>query len=400
MGNFFNTWRYYSFGKEQYQECMGKVFVNNLNSLRQVNFIIAVFAAVFSLFPIFFEMDIINKGVSYGRPFINAIVYLSTALIALLLGIYINYKMQTTIVGNKFIYVFTTLFYVNVMGFGIYLGVWSTPDKLATIFLCFLICALLMFLNPPQFNLILTLCAMAAYLVLAFLIKNMENAIYDTMDTLVAGLISLFFTWHISKLRLGLEISTSMLEDERDKYIDQSTIDELTKLKNRRDFMQTFKRYLSNYRTNDDWLCVSISDIDFFKFYNDHYGHPKGDDCLRSVGAAFNKLRDDMNVYVARVGGEEFAMLWFEKETSHVDAVVSYLSGLIRNAKIPHEKSKVNKFVTMSMGVYVEKCGASTDAQTLYNLADQALYAAKEGGRNCAVISGREIVQYKITPGS
>jgi diguanylate cyclase (GGDEF)-like protein len=216
------------------------------------------------------------------------------------------------------------------------------------------------------------------------------------MGTLVAGLISLFFTWHITKLRLGMEISANMLEEERNKYMDQSTIDELTKLKNRRDFMQTFKRYLSNYRTNDDWLCVSICDIDFFKLYNDHYGHPMGDDCLRSVGRVLTSLSENMNVYAARVGGEEFALLWFEKDAAHANEVVSTMSKMIRDMKIPHEKSKVHEFVTMSIGVYIEKCGASNDAKALYELADNALYTAKGSGRNCAIITGREIAQYKL----
>jgi PleD family two-component response regulator len=95
----------------------------------------------------------------------------------------------------------------------------------------------------------------------------------------------LHFNWYISKLRLGLEISANILEDERDKYFDQSTVDELTRLRNRRDFMQTFQRYISNYRPSDKWLCVAICDIDFFKNYNDHYGHPAGDDCMRNQGS-------------------------------------------------------------------------------------------------------------------
>jgi diguanylate cyclase (GGDEF)-like protein len=189
-----------------------------------------------------------------------------------------------------------------------------------------------------------------------------------------------------------------MLEDERNQYFDQSTIDELTKLRNRRDFMQTFQRYLSGYRTSDVWLCISITDIDYFKNFNDHYGHPKGVDCLRGVGGVFNGLTDDMGVYSARVGGEEFALLWFEKDASHVDTVVSYIMEKMTALKMPHEKSKVSPYVTLSIGGYIERCGASTDMQTLYDMADKALYMAKTDGRNRAFISGSEIKQYKITP--
>jgi diguanylate cyclase (GGDEF)-like protein len=105
-----------------------------------------------------------------------------------------------------------------------------------------------------------------------------------------------------------------------------------------------------------------------------------------------------LDVYAARVGGEEFALLWFENELSHVDVVVSRLLDLIKDLQIPHEKSKVAPNVSISMGVFIEQCGADTDTQTMYDMADKALYNAKEGGRNCAIISGSMIEQYKITP--
>jgi diguanylate cyclase (GGDEF)-like protein len=389
MGRFLYTWRYYSFGREQYYKCLDGLFTNNLYNLRQANILVVVFAICYTIISLFIE-----------KSFVNAGVYLVIALIALLFAVYTNYKMQTEYVNNKFIYIFTVLYYINIMVFGIYLGVFSTPDKLATVYLCFLICALLMFINGPLFDLCLTLCAVSVFIVCTVIVKSPENATYDIIGTIIAGAISLYFNWHICKLRLGLEISTNMLEDERNSYINQSTIDELTQLNNRRDFMNTFHRYLSNYRTSDSRLCIAIADIDFFKNYNDHYGHPKGDDCLRSVGLVFNKLKESMGIYTARVGGEEFALLWFEKETSLVDNVIAAMNDMIRELKIPHEKSNVSEYVTISIGVYIERLGESQDMETLYDLADKALYIAKGGGRNCAIITGREIEQYRITASS
>ncbi|MCL2761773.1 MAG: GGDEF domain-containing protein [Treponema sp.] len=378
-------WRFYSFEQEQYQKCMDKLFINNLYNLHKINIAFAICVGCSTLYPILVDKDLIKAG-----------IYLTVAIVALLLAVFANYKMQTALVNNRLIYILTTLFYINVMSFGIYMCVWATPDKLATTFLCFLICALLMFVNSPRFNLSLTLGAIIVFTISTVMIKSPENYFVDIINTCIAGLISLSFNWQITRLRIGLELSTSMLEDDRDKYLDQSTTDELTQLSNRRDFMQTFQRYLSNYRTSDDWLCVAISDIDFFKNYNDHYGHPQGDECLRSIGRAFNQLKENLGVYAARVGGEEFAILWFEKDISHVDTVVSDMTNLIKELKIPHAKSKVSEYVTMSMGIYVERCGSTTDEQTLYDLADKALYAAKGSGRNCTIVCGREIAQYKI----
>ena len=364
---------------------MGKVFANNLNSLRQANSIFAVFSATFALFPIFVE-----------KNFTTACVYLAVALMAFLLSRFFNYKIQTTVVSDRFILVFSALSYINIMIFGIYMGVWAAPDKLATIILFLIICALLMYINPPQFNFFLTLGAIAVFVTFVILFKKIEKPVYDIANACCSGVFGLYFSWHITKLRMGMEISANMLEEERNKYIDQSAKDELTQMNNRRDFFQTFKRYLSNYRTSDDRLCVSIADIDFFKNYNDHYGHPMGDNCLRAIGSVFNKLKDIMGVYSARVGGEEFAMLWFERDTSHVNDVILCMNGLIKDLKIPHEKSSVSGFVTMSIGVYIETLGEATDAQSLYAFADKALYAAKGSGRNRAIISGRDIKQYTI----
>jgi diguanylate cyclase (GGDEF)-like protein len=255
-----------------------------------------------------------------------------------------------------------------------------------------------MFINPPLFNLCLTLSAMAVFITLSVLFKSPEHAHYDIVGVIVAGLFSLYFTWQNSKLRMGMEIYTSILEDERNKYFNQSTIDELTKLNNRRDFMHTFQRFLSKYRTTDDYLCVAIGDIDFFKNYNDHYGHPMGDNCLRSVGTVFNELKENLGVYVARVGGEEFAMLWFERDIAHVTTVVSALSKLIGDLKIRHEKSAVAENITMSIGVYVERLGEEADVNDLYEMADKALYTAKGSGRNCAIVHGRGIDEFRIPP--
>ena len=369
---------------------MNKLFSDNLQNLRITNKIVAIGVVLFSLFPMIYEHDFIKAGVC-----------LFVALIAFLISLLSNYMMQQINVKNKVIYTLIILFYANVICLGIYLDIWSKTGTVSAFFPCFLICSLLMFVNPPRFDFFLTSGAVLIFIVssvISVTINVTPNLLgYYIVISVVAALMSLYFNWQITKLRFGLEISSTMLEDEKNKYLDQSTVDELTQLKNRRDFTNTFQRYQSNYRTSDDFLCIALADIDFFKFYNDHYGHPQGDVCLRSIGAILNKLRDDMGVYSARVGGEEFAVLWFEHDLSNVDKVISHWTNLIKELQIPHEKSKVNDFVTMSIGVYIARCGSYHDTQTLYDLADKALYAAKGGGRNCAIITGDEIRQYKIS---
>jgi diguanylate cyclase (GGDEF)-like protein len=366
---------------------MNSAFINNLQSLRQGNSLVAVFAVFYAVVPVIAsDIDFIKIG-----------IFLAVAVVAMIISWLANYVMQLINVKNSVIYTLITLFYSNLIFFGIYQSVWTTPDKPASLIFVFFVIALLLYINPPQFNLILTLSGAAVFIISTIIIKDYNIWIYDIVHVIIAGAISLFFSWQISKLRMGMEISASQLEEERNKYEDQSITDELTRLRNKRDFSSTFQRYISNYRSSDDWLVVAIGDIDFFKLYNDHYGHLKGDDCLRNVGAALNSLKEDMGVYTARVGGEEFAALWFEKDAAHVDAVINHWITAIKSKKIPHEKSKVHDFVSMSIGVYISKCGAYHDTKVLYDLADKALYTAKQGGRNCAVICGDDFKEYKIS---
>ena len=385
-------WRYYTLGREQYNECMKKTLRNNLNGLLHGNILTAVLAGIFAFFPILVDFN-----------YKKAAFYFLASFLALLFALAAGWeirraKRQNGSIRKNFVYIFAVVYYLNIILIGIYLSVWTNPGNYAVTIMIIFVCALTLFIFSPVFILCLTVCAMTGFIISAVIVKTPQLYIYDICNMVFAGLISLFFCWRISMLRMVALLNTNKLEEERNKYLNESTIDELTKLRNRRDFMQTFQRFVVNFRTSDTWLCIAISDIDFFKNYNDHYGHPMGDDCLRAIGGAFNRLKETMGVYCARVGGEEFAMLWFEKDASHVNDVVNRLNKLIRSIKIPHEKSSVSEYVTLSIGVYVERCGASQDTHELYNLADKSLYTAKEGGRNCAIICGREIAQYKIKP--
>ncbi|MCL2211125.1 MAG: GGDEF domain-containing protein [Treponema sp.] len=392
MKKLFTIWRYYSLGYEQYHECMERIHKNNLYNLRVGNVLAIVLAALFSGFPL-----LVNHNIQ------EAAAYLVISLFSLLLFIIANRNIklinqQKRLENKRKVCILIILFFINVVFFGIFTGVLMNRDNYTVTFMTLLVCSLFLFYSSPVFNLCLIASATAVFITFTVLLKEPGIYIVDIYNVIFSALISLFICWRITMLRLVSELNAWKMEEERNKYLDQSTIDELTKLRNRRDFEQTFQRYLTNYRTSDDYLCVAIADIDFFKHYNDFYGHPKGDDCLRAIGGALIRLNKTMGVYCARVGGEEFALLWFEKDASHVDAVISRVTKLIKTLKIPHEKSNINEFVTMSIGVYIERCGVSNNYEELYDLADKALYSAKGNGRNCAIVRGRNMSQYQIKP--
>jgi len=389
----FNYWRYYSLGREQYHLFMNKECKNNLYSLRFVNIFVVLIVGAFACYSI-----LINKSIDSTTG-----VYIITAFVGLLLALLTNYYIKSInthkrLFNKTYIYLITVVYFLNLIFFGLYISVWANRDNYAVGFIILLMCSLILFSNSPTLNVCLMLTAAAVFVISSVLFKAREIYIIDISNVVFSTIITIFACWRLTMQRFMSDLSFSKIENERNKYLEESTIDELTKLRNRRDFMQTFKRYLVNYRAGDDFLCVAIADIDFFKNYNDFYGHPKGDNCLRAIGGAFNRLKETMGVYCARVGGEEFALLWFEKDVAHVNVVISRVTKLIYLLKIPHIKSSVSKYVTMSLGVYVEKCGASNDTEKMYDLADKALYTAKENGRNCAIIKGRTIKEYRLNP--
>ncbi|MCL1866359.1 MAG: hypothetical protein FWF82_03000, partial [Oscillospiraceae bacterium] len=252
--NMFYTWRFYTLRRGDYIECKKRVFSRNLYSLRLVNSVVAGLAFCFTAFPVFIEKD-----------FVKACAYLLVSLFALTMALYSRRKYKQHFahkggkkVGNVQIYVLMTMFYLNAIVFGIFIGVWSNPDKLAVTFMGFLICALFLFTNPPIFNLFLTVFALIMFIFSTVMTKTYENYVFDIANALFAGSIGLIFTWQVNLNKFLTAFSAGKLEEERNSYYNQSTVDELTGLKNRRDFMQTFSRYLTNYRDNDNFLCLAI----------------------------------------------------------------------------------------------------------------------------------------------
>jgi len=380
MRKFLNNWRYYGLGQSEYEKCMEITFVNNISGLRKANLVVTVLTSFFAIFPVVTENN-----------FLKAEIYIGSAVAALLMYVFARYKhhqlRQGKQVSDRLIYILIFLYFANVLFIGLYLAVWANPQKIAGSFIGILICVLFLFNISPILYLGLTLGAVVIFITSIILFKLPSVWNYDIQNALFAGSVGLVFGWQIIMNRLTMASTTSKLEDERNSYYDQSTIDELTQLKNRRDFMKTFQRFISNYRQSDNFLCIAILDIDFFKNYNDHYGHLKGDECLRTIGKTLKDLQRNTNIYAARVGGEEFALIWFEKEADNASNIASLINKAICDLNIPHEKSEIMPYVTVSIGLHIAQCGAFHDTDSLYDLADKALYIAKRNGRNRTVIT-------------
>jgi diguanylate cyclase (GGDEF)-like protein len=172
------------------------------------------------------------------------------------------------------------------------------------------------------------------------------------------------------------------LKRYRDHLKTLSTIDGLTGVANRRVFDETIQKEWQRARRNQGPLSLIMMDIDFFKAYNDHYGHVAGDECLRKLTAAINQVHRRPADLFARYGGEEFVILLPETDSEGALVIARTVITRVGSLSIPHEYSQVSGYITLSMGVATMIPGDDQTLLDLINLADELLYKAKKSGRN------------------
>lgn len=157
--------------------------------------------------------------------------------------------------------------------------------------------------------------------------------------------------------------------------------DALTNLPNRRAFDDQIKREWERARRNGKPLSLLSLDLDWFKGYNDYYGHPAGDECLRRVADVISECVRRPGDFSGRVGGEEFLILMPETDAAGAMKVAKMMEAALRKRALPHQGSPL-KVVTFSIGITTELVTVQSDLNELLSRADQALYESKRGGRN------------------
>ena len=166
--------------------------------------------------------------------------------------------------------------------------------------------------------------------------------------------------------------------------------DGLTGIPNRRMFDQHIQRTWKLALSERQRVAVFLVDIDCFKDYNDRYGHQAGDECLRAVAVCLSQCARRPLDVVARYGGEEFAVVLYQATRDYVAEVLTRVQRSIAELNIPHEASRVATRLTVSIGAAYVLPGANRTHEGLVQLADEALYAAKEQGRNRVVVMEAE----------
>ena len=170
-----------------------------------------------------------------------------------------------------------------------------------------------------------------------------------------------------------------------------SSLDGLTGIANRRHFDYIFDlEWRQAMRTGRE-LSIVFFDIDFFKLYNDTYGHQEGDECLKKIAAAAGQMVKRPVDLLARYGGEEFVVILPETAPAGAYHVAEEIRAAIAACHIPHSASTIADHVTVSVGVASKQAVLTDNPQELLNLADKALYEAKNSGRNQVKAAGMAI---------
>lgn len=184
----------------------------------------------------------------------------------------------------------------------------------------------------------------------------------------------------ITKVRVANQIA---LKRQTDLLHSIALIDGLTGIANRRQFNQAMQLHWQQANRDKTPLSLIMIDVDFFKRYNDHYGHPEGDACLRQIAHAIRSSLQRPYDLVARYGGEEFACILPKTDADGATYIASQIQDKVRDLAIPHAKSEVSNIVTVSMGVVCTVPGGviKEDAELII-ATDKQLYKAKSDGRD------------------
>ena len=175
---------------------------------------------------------------------------------------------------------------------------------------------------------------------------------------------------------------TFALEQANKQLQKLALVDELTQITNRRGFEQYFNREYRRMKRDKKPLSLIIADVDYFKNYNDRYGHKAGDHCLKQIAQTINSTLKRAGDLVCRYGGEEFAIILPDTDSYGAVHLAETIREQIQQLNIIHESSTVSNLITLSLGVATTMSTTASQPDIMLKAADDALYQAKQQGRD------------------
>ncbi|GAA3975099.1 AAA family ATPase [Allohahella marinimesophila] len=235
--------------------------------------------------------------------------------------------------------------------------------------------------HRPKSVLCLPVVGQGRLIAIVYLENNLTEKTFtsrhkDTLELIAAqAAVSLVNARHYGQLEEKVRLRTEELHR-------LASIDALTGVANRREFDVTIAREWARSQRDGLPLSLLMIDIDHFKLYNDHYGHPAGDRCINAVAQALQHVVHRSGDLLARYGGEEFVILITGSKNVDVLQIARNCLDAVRDLQLPHAYTGAEDHITISLGVCTMAAVQNDDADLIITKADEALYKAKELGRN------------------
>jgi diguanylate cyclase (GGDEF)-like protein len=350
-------------------------FDENVSHTR-VNLVLAIIVSV-----AFSAMDSLVLGPELNR--IPSLIHILIVIPVLLIGLASSFSQQ-----RHRIYPLLTMVTLTILGLGVAtIQIIASAGGVSMLFPCVMLTITftyfmggLIFYHAVAANVIV----MFSYLALgtALALPGREFG-YDALALVAANLFGASVVYMHEKTSRMRFLEACLLRE-------MVARDGLTGIQNRRMFDQHIARVWQQAVREEERVAVLLVDIDCFKDYNDRYGHQAGDECLRAVAVSLSQCARRPLDFVARYGGEEFAIVLYEASREYVAEVLTRIQRSIAELNIPHEASLVASRLTVSIGAAFVLPAANRTLEGLIQLADEALYKAKEEGRNRVIVMEAE----------
>ncbi|MDR2940136.1 MAG: diguanylate cyclase [Clostridiales bacterium] len=368
-------------------------YVNSAMQLSNKKWLYLTLTSVL-LLEIFSMNQYIFKALSIQNTFRQAFLFCSVLYAAFGYIFYkINKSNKTTQLNNYIVLSFMSLFIL--MQYFLYYISTASSQSLFCFFAASAAVALLPAVNPATL-IFLTASNLGVYLiVISKYYTALAGNIYlynSIFITVAVYFLAIYF--YMSRINIlisskkmasfaeNMAISNNKLNTLNSELEKMSLTDPLTKIGNRRYFeIETEKVWSHAMRSNTN-VSFMLLDIDFFKLYNDYFGHPKGDQCLVAVAQAIKSSFLRKSDIIARYGGEEFAIILPCVNPEQANILANRLIENIRALKLEHPRSTASPYVSVSIGVSTVAPERGMDYKIYFTEADKALYLAKQTGRN------------------